>query len=158
MGLTHYWYIKGDIEEPVFSRICSDIDILFTKAKNELGIVMADAMGDTAEPVLGPDSIAFNGLKSEGYETFLVSRVAPGHGITDPEGRRFGFCKTALKRYDIIVRAVLIILKRNLKDDILVMSDDKNHSLAWQDARMMVEKMLGYASAADFVLDKSPKL
>jgi len=63
---------------------------------------------------LSDDRIFFNGQ----YETFVVQRCHKKNTITHGEGvEYFSFCKTAMKEYDPVVVACLLVLDHVLATD-----------------------------------------
>ena len=112
MGYTRYWKrTDEEIDQGVVDMAKDIIDM----AEKDYGIKVGDAMGN-GEPIIDAEHIVFNGdaTKQEDYETFYVG---PETG--------FEFCKTARQPYDIVVNAMLKMLKEQgiVKD---VSSDGDN--------------------------------
>jgi hypothetical protein len=98
------------------------------------------------EPVLVDDAIVFNGEGAARCEPFALLRVEHdrrGRGVVS------GFCKTEGLPYDLGVKAVLVVLKHHLRDEIKVSSDQRERG--WAEARAAVQAALGYGE--DFELD-----
>ena len=134
MGWTHYW--ERDVELPAQS---------FEQAVNDCRRVLAAIEVRLAghysegEPVFSRDEIAFNGVKGQDCETFVIRRVdlprKPGRPV-------FSYCKTEKLPYDLCVRCALVILKHHLGDNIKVTSDGTDED--WKDARNICNGCLGY--------------
>jgi hypothetical protein len=91
--------------------------------------------------------IHFNGAGPSGFETFcfpLIHETRDGEK-PDAEGRYFERCKTAYRRYDLIVMSCLVVMKSRLGDMIIVSSDEEDQD--WECARDLCGKVLKYGSA-----------
>lgn len=89
MGYTHYW------TTPTFftPEFLSDVRLILAHAPCPL----AREYNEPSEPPLvADDFIAFNGVGSDGHETFYLDSSN-------------GFCKTEHKPYDIVVVAILAL-------------------------------------------------
>lgn len=98
MGYTHYWEPNQPVEEALWGVICEKIQQLCVVAKKQ-GYRLAGPLG-TGEPEFDEDSIAFNGVGDDSYETFALERT----------NTRFNFCKTACRPYDAVVTAALCVV------------------------------------------------
>jgi len=78
-----------------------------------------------------------------GHETFDI-RPAPKKCEWGKDSDGFSFCKTSRKPYDLMVKAVLIVCKHYLKDDIDISSDGDGED--WIEAAKFVQSILGYVS------------
>jgi len=151
VGYTHYYYLPAEIDPKVFAAIALDA----LKVAEASGVDLAGEWDDASggpdgDPIFGQhDLVLFNGRGEGGHETFYFSRVwfPPSLGRkpqTDEEGRIFHFCKTAMKFYDIVVTATLIVLKHHLGDAVHISSDGENQ--LWQPGRDLAQSTLGYGA------------
>jgi len=96
MGYTHYWNNEKFTKKQWLEVIERGKKILSCAT-----VIPLQFDYDDPKPVeLSKDCIRFNGVEEDGHETFLV----------DPFKTDFEFCKTALKPYDTVVVAFLIML------------------------------------------------
>lgn len=151
MGYSSYFIRDVTIPKPLFERVVNDVRAAIDKISRS-GIIIAGPNGE-GPPVLNAEKIAFNGSYKDGenYETFILSRVTEKK-IKDDCGpkRRFQFCKTGRKPYDLAVCATLIIAKHHLGKRIAVMSDGGMEPNEWMPAVALVEKTLGYGKKFKF--------
>lgn len=85
-----------------------------------------------SKPILNENQIRFNGVGSDGYETFL---------ITKKHNKKFNFCKTAEKPYDEVVCAILIACSRVAPGVLQISSDGRWNE--WQAGVELFKKALG---------------
>lgn len=103
MGYTNYWSVKEEVKEfePGFIKKAKEII-------KESGIAIVGSHGKAnTKPILTSTLICFNGLEDDSYETFYINL---NYGIKGHDG--FGFCKTARCNYDVVVKAILMLLER----------------------------------------------
>jgi hypothetical protein len=120
MGYTHYWRPQREFTSAEWVRI-----IEVAKAMHAISRVALCREYDEPEslPVFGDDDeIRFNGIGSDGHETFLILRK-PDEG--------FAFCKTAHKPYDVMVTGVLAAIA-DIAPGALKISSDGDEA-AWGD-------------------------
>ena len=146
MGYTHYWSISGkEIPPAAWDAAVEDIKKIWPELNN-MGIKIVFDSNDTSLPAeITSEVIRFNGARAEGHETFIINRKGPartGKPIRTPAGKRFGFCKTARKPYDVAVCACLIILTYHLPSDFSASSDGYIND--WEPALVLTDKILGY--------------
>ncbi len=112
MGYSHYWFQEhGAIEEPVWRRICNDVEKLIDACQ----VRLSATVNGSAPPIVDAEQIVFNGSpESEGYEAFAMHRVPKNH---------FYFCKTAGRPYDEVVCAVLAVAAEYAPSAVRVISD-----------------------------------
>lgn len=103
--------------------------------------------GDLVEQRVAPiDNLS--GFGSGSYETCGIDRVKELSKYNDyterdaKYGLAFDCCKTAYRPYDLVVTAVLIALKHNFGNDVIISTDGEEKD--WLDARMMCNNVLGY--------------
>jgi hypothetical protein len=109
MGYTHYWTQTRNFTQDEWSEVSEDISAILSYVENELGVPLADGMGEhRTRPAIDADEIAFNGLGDDSHETFTVTRKR----VKTWEGGTLGgdCCKTARKPYDVAVTACLCYL------------------------------------------------
>jgi hypothetical protein len=118
MGYTHYWTIKEPLSADAFGKLQEGIKTIIETA-NEAGISISDESTD--------GTIAFNGAGRDAHETFVIQ-------VGDNE---FNFCKTAEKPYDAVVTASLILLKKELGDNVEISSDGR--WIDWESGQLLYE-------------------
>ena len=98
MGYTHYW---NDVEfsDDSWSAFKKDVRKAFKNLPESVKIQRE--YDDPRKPLVGPNTIRFNGAGDEGCETFVLSKIGLCHG--------FDFCKTYRTPYDLAVCSVLIL-------------------------------------------------
>ena len=119
MGYTHYF--EGSVSlDPTTQNEVRKLII----AGQRQGIVLAGWDG-TGEPTVNDEEIRLNGDASADldHETFAI--------LNDNSG--FGFCKTALKPYDAVVGAILILLAE--KNSTFSVSSDGTWEDDWEGPR-----------------------
>lgn len=151
MGYTHYYYLPAEIKRDTFNAIATDIQTIAEASGVELAGEWDDATGGPGgDPVFGTcDLVLLNGVGKNGHETFYFARRwFPAYPDQKPhkddEGRIFHFCKTAMKFYDIVVTAALIVMKHHLEDAVHISSDGEDGD--WQPGRSLVHSALGYGT------------
>src|SRR6266851_323091 len=86
------------------------------------------------------------------YESFYLPRTwRPGRDATHDseggylilgeDGKRFAFCKTAYRPYDVVVTALLILAKRHFGEAIRIASDGEDRD--WEDGRILAAVACG---------------
>jgi hypothetical protein len=106
MGYTHYWNRdKPEIPLHKWQKALEQIRPLIERGESSVGL---------SDVELSDDLIFFNGQ----HETFVMPRVArESCEATRDLGTMWAFCKTAMKAYDPVVVACLLILDHVLKGD-----------------------------------------
>jgi len=113
MGYTHYFTRRlGRIHREPWAQICEDVRAILTHAQAIQSIPLANGHGEPGtQPKIDDGVIAFNGVGEDSHETFyLTRRLREAAPWEDEARRRFDFCKTAHKPYDMAVTAVLCYL------------------------------------------------
>ena len=142
MGYTHSWYRGREIESSIMDQIKADFSKITAELPEESQIMdMPDFWGT-------PQDIAFGGNKTT-CEPMIFCRVSQARRITPDRarepwmtGKYFEFCKTEQMPYDLAVRALLMIAKKNLIETIRVFSDGSTDD--WSTACDLCQKVLGY--------------
>jgi hypothetical protein len=109
MGYTHYWYrpVGSEIAPDVWQAICDDARKLMQST--DVSLVFEYDVG--LPPQVDDVAIRFNGPASHGHETFMVERVCPPQrSYRQDRPEAFAFCKTAGKKYDLVVCAILAVI------------------------------------------------
>ena len=113
MGYTHYFRTtRGELDEEAFISFAQDCERIFDLAKAD-GIETQWEHDCALGPQATPELVRFNGVGSEGHETFYFPR----------ETESFSFCKTAQKPYDVVVVAVLCAAKERFGGAVEISSD-----------------------------------
>ena len=118
MGYTHYWTLENGIEASAWQEFLTGAKEIIATAI-DAGIFVADFSKD--------ETIHINGIGYGAHEDFVISTEDAG----------YDFCKTAQKPYDTVVTAILIHLKRSLKDGVIVKSDGNWND--WEAGRLLYE-------------------
>ena len=132
MGYTHYWRQEnGEIPAAAWANITADARMLIhAAAMRQIHLWREYDEPDTA-PLVDAEGIFFNGTGDEGHETFVLNR----------DGEDFQFCKTAYKRYDLVVVAILAAAQQHAPDHIKVSSDGDAES--WAAGLAFAKEVLG---------------
>lgn len=127
MGYTHYWYVKGPLDQGTWDEFKGEAQDIVREAQAN-GIRVRGSLGD-GEPTFGSDRIALNGDndRNQDYESFIVTRKGSGqiadYGEMKGKGFSFDCCKTQYRPYDEVVVAILISLATHFPDTVIVRSD-----------------------------------
>ena len=109
MGYTHYWETDKAIEDDVWDKIAKEASMVALRST----VAVQYESDNDALPCFDSTQIRFNGVGREGHETFVLTPNVVG----------FDFCKTAIKPYDVIVVAILIIATHHAGDRFSWSSD-----------------------------------
>jgi len=116
MGYTHYFRTtRGELDEEAFISFAQDCERIFDLAKAD-GIETQWEHDCALGPQATPELVRFNGVGSDGYETFYLPRETDGDVSVS-------FCKTAQKPYDVVVVAVLCAAKEHFGGAVEISSD-----------------------------------
>lgn len=93
---THYWDVTDTVTfDKVWSKVVSDAQRIVA----ESGVTLSRTGEDDTPPRLSvEEGIMLNGMPGSDREPFDLDR----------KGGYMGFCKTALKKYDVVVTAILL--------------------------------------------------
>ena len=143
MGLTHNWKRPTELPPDAFAKASADFRRVVATIDVPLG-----GFDGSGKPTFDSDSIVFNGAAGAGCEPFEIRQTE-----FDRRGRAlfWSFCKTNHARYDVCVKAALIVLKHHLGDEIKITSDASDAE--WGEARKACQMSVGYGQ--DFKLDPS---
>lgn len=116
MGYTHYFNIKDSYKLPISKskKMQKEIQSVLDQHSSIIQLeynVKGKPINDIDEN--GVNLVQFNGISDEGHETFYFKCTTGG----------FNFCKTARKKYDIVVCKVLLIMYSYFKGNISLRSD-----------------------------------
>jgi hypothetical protein len=104
MGYTHYWYVKDtQTLKMALPLVAGDLKRLLPQLPPLAG------WDGTGTPTIGDREIAFNGVRPDDYETFLL--VPEPEAYSKTEKGLFGFCKTGRRPYDLAVQVALTLLR-----------------------------------------------
>jgi hypothetical protein len=151
MGYTHYWYQKKDIPLVKWAKIRKEIEKIVYNGPllRQHGISLEhDNDGPDEPPKVTDAMILFDGRGEQGHETFLFSRQKPETSRTTStrgDEESFGFCKTAMKPYDLVVCLCLLSLTRHAPDCVRIGSDG-NWDEEWLEARKTYKQLFGVNS------------
>lgn len=141
MGYTRYWEGTSTKYDDATMDIIKEIVNI---AKSDYGIIIRGPDG-TGDPVISKEYIGLNGDLSNNleYESFVV-----------PNGTDFGFnfCKTARQPYDIVVNAIMQLLKKK-KVIIKCSSDGENEE---KQAKALLKKAIKKATKS-YILEAYDK-
>lgn len=143
MGYTHYWSFRdvahGDKLKVLkaYNKAIAECTKI-AKAYNASAESWNRLSGFTAhaEPGLY-QGLAINGKQDLAHEEFTLRERYELN-------RKFNFCKTAGKPYDVVVTACLIVLKYRLKEYIGISSDGETDD--WAEGLELAKQTLGLKS------------
>ena len=127
MGYTHYWKTKRAFTEKEWAEMTKGTK----KIIKESNVPIGDGMGE-GQPIITDNAISLNGKGANSHETFYVSK----------EPTKFDFCKTALKPYDVVVCACLLLMMKILGNDAEVHSDGNMNGADWAKGRELFKKVI----------------
>jgi hypothetical protein len=138
MGYTHYAYMTPIQASDKWAKLTTAVNKVITGSN-----LIQREWDDNRPPEIGFDNIRFNGIGDDGHETLYLEREgkAQEYLTEDSKGKRFMFCKTAMKPYDKFVTAVLFLAKVHLGEDIEISSDGDVED--WQEGIQLVNEKLG---------------
>jgi hypothetical protein len=149
MGYTHYWRMKGDIEEAVWARLTEATIGVLSIAK-EMGVTIVGGHGEPdTQPEIDGASIVLNGIPC--HETLVLERQPTEPAWRKGEGH-FTFCKTAYKDYDVVVTAILC-LAEHLSEGAFRVSSDGEPS-EWEAGVELANKVLSGVKIPPGVADR----
>ena len=96
MGYTHYFQSHSHSDEH-WAAIVADVNKVYGAAALA-GITINEESNNMLPPVANDTLVRFNGANTSGHETMYYSKSDD-----------WAFCKTACKRYDTVVVAVLAV-------------------------------------------------
>lgn len=122
MGYTHYWELNHTGDEERYQNALKDIRKLIRGfiAQDERLLAAGNGQG---EPLISAE-ICINGRGPNAHETFYLPK-------TLKEAEEFGFCKTNMKPYDLVVTACLAVLAARCHGDAKVSSDGEERDWEW---------------------------
>jgi hypothetical protein len=123
-GYTHYWTWKVAPDQPRLQRAIGEMNRLVEAKRSILDIERAD------EDAAAPDKIFFNGVGDGAHEPFVF-----------PGKIGWQFVKTAMKPYDVVVTACLIVARDHFTRDELAISSDGTWD-AWRGGRDLYIQVL----------------
>lgn len=126
MGYTHYWSKEGEINPADYKAALKDCVKII---KSKLDILAGPEATGKPKVSMG---ISFNGKDDEGHETFSLPP-------SPDQLKKFEFCKTARKPYDVVVTACLA---RMAEVKGFGVSSDGNAS-EWSDGLALASSVLG---------------
>lgn len=138
MSYTQHWFRPIEIEQELFNRISEDIEKMqpFWRRK---GIKV-----ETSQEVVYIEGFLFPQTIPDEWKKLFV---------TMKNGGIHQFCNTNRGRFEIAVKAALVIAKHHMGDNILVTSDGGLWN--WQGAVEAVKEHLGYGEEFDLT-DEAP--
>lgn len=144
MGYTHYIYRSKAFTVKQWEKVSLEAFQILDYCKGRRIVLAREYDSPTAgNPEVTPDHIRFNGWKSEGHETFLVTRERPERQSWQSESEdSFDFCKTARKPYDLAVCLVLLSVKRHAPKSVRIGSDGEWDG-EWTEARKIYRDLFG---------------
>lgn len=113
MGYTNYWIFQNENCQKEYTEAKKEIVDFVKWAKKNKGYNLKFKAYKTGE-------IIFNGKGADEYEDFFLSSSID---LSDA----FNCCKTNRNNYDGIVLASIFILKKYLKENVMISSDGFSH-------------------------------
>lgn len=123
MGYTHYFEQHKPASREQWDRIADDFAYLYYFG--HLPEIQFESDFD-ARPEITGETIRFNGVGNDGYETMLLSRYGQG----------FQCCKTAHRPYDLAITALLTVAHYHAPGVWEISSDGDRED--WQEALELV--------------------
>lgn len=102
MGYTNYWKL-GSKKEHFSKSLIGKVKKIFSTYEEQYNERLVECYESESKPFVDDTFIHFNGKGEDAYEDFFIS-------LRDTESTN-GFCKTARKKYDAAVKAVLMLLQ-----------------------------------------------
>lgn len=110
MRYCHEYYFKKDVKEfdnKLIEKVGRVLDSFYKKNLISLSFTSKE------KPIVNKREIRFNGRGGNGCENFVLT----------PSTLEYSFTKTNLRKYDIVVCIVLLLIKIHYKDDFHFSSD-----------------------------------
>lgn len=110
MDYCHEYYFKEDIKEfdnKLIEKVGRVLDSFYKKNLISLSFISKE------KPIVNSNEIRFNGRGGNGCENFVIT----------PQTLEYSFTKTNLRKYDIVVCIVLLLLKIHYSDEFHFSSD-----------------------------------
>lgn len=154
MVYTHYWAYQPDSASfaTAFPQLVCDARLILSHLSAR-GVALADPSG-IGEPLLNEAVIAFNGVRPDTGENFVLAPGA-GSGITEHtrtgEPFRLDYCQTRHQPYDLAVTAVLLRAQQLARSD-LVLASDGSWADDWHPARTLLGDLFGAAPQIDALM------
>jgi hypothetical protein len=76
------------------------------------------------------------------FETFRLEKLLTSNQTPDENGLHCEYVKTAFRPYDVAVTCILLIAKRQLRDQFVINSNGADAQ--WSDAKRICQMVLGY--------------
>jgi len=124
MGFSHYW-TRPDTAVPakLWDAFIADVRKIF---KEHEDIIAREYDLPDRAPIADDTEVRFNGVGSDGHETFHLTRdFEPCQWRKEGEDQ-FAFCKTARKPYNEVVTSILSCVTHHLGDIFNVSSDGED--------------------------------
>ncbi len=137
MGYTHYWSHAPNLDRQKLLAAMQDAAKIVDTAR---------AQGIALEVEFGEPTLTLNGVDEDSHEPFIFPQNIDSYALSHPKanGYLWAFCKTARKPYDVVVCAILLVLKHHLGKQIMVASDGGREDDEWIPAEKLVQEVLGY--------------
>ncbi len=126
---SHSWEIERSVtpDDPRWKNIIADAARIISSSELEL----TGDCDSTVPPVITSNEIIINGGPPDRWDTdqsgdclnLPLWTVPDEFSSRSPNDRAYGYCKTSRNPYDQVVCAILISVKRHLRDDILIHSN-----------------------------------
>jgi hypothetical protein len=154
MVYTHYWAYQPDSPSfaTVFPQLVCDTRLILDHLSAR-GIALGGPTG-IGEPLLNDSIIAFNGVRPDTGENFVLAPGA-GSGLTEHtrtgEPFRLDYCQTRHLPYDLAVTAVLLRAQQLAASD-LVLASDGSWADDWHPAQTLLIELLGALPQVDALM------
>lgn len=131
MGYTHYFKQEKPVNDQQWKSFQKDAEIMLKEIQS-MGIVLMS--NDENDVLINNERVNLNGDESCGldHETFYM----------DKDYRRFNFCKTARKPYDLAVCSLLLLANEHMPEHHDIGSDGDFED--WKEAMELNAEILGY--------------
>jgi hypothetical protein len=141
-GYTHYFTWK---QEPDKGQLAECIREMRLMVEADGGIVAGP--DGTGKPQFQPLTLEFNGIGEQAHEPFIF-----------PAGPGFNFCKTAVKPYDEVVTACLLVARDHFSPEVLTIESDGSWEGGdWRNGARLYSKVLN-RPAKNPMLERKPRI
>lgn len=156
MGYTQYLYLRRDFTDAEWAHLRWAFERLdrykprgAVDWRGEFSPLFLALHDDSPyePPRCDAEVIAFNGWSPDGHdlghETFVLKRTIPADAYrpANDKGEAFDCCKTAMKPYDLMVTAMLIVVDNDCAGAVRVSSDGARDD--WTRGLELVQRALG---------------
>jgi hypothetical protein len=138
MGYTNYWTRPEEFNHSKFEEFSNEVKGLINRTKEYFPVkgpyenIKTESQN---EPLISEFEICINGVGEEGHETcyipvFMSNNMKEFHTMNST-GYYSMFCKTARKKYDFVVKCILLLMKKHFPS-CTISSDGEHEDWTWE--------------------------